>query len=1125
MRLSCNESTTGRLAVVVALLFFALGGFYAIAAVGGATVESASLKTATGEIKPARSVYTNVDPVGKDDIFAIYEGEAPKPQVADFASGGLRASNCFPMGGFQNIPTSRTTLLQGNVFTTEVASVLNEIRVELQFAGTKTITFAVYRQQVGTEENDYDLIWSMEEVEFASTSATSGQWYSTGDIFPPISITPREDLLGNPIPTKFAVAVGWNESGIYYGRNDPTISYPVPWGVGELEGLWLDLGQNPIPLPNPYSLSSIYPQRTISMDLCFKAPGGACCLTTGECLNDVTEDTCLDIYGGSYLGNYSICEMSECEPIGACCYGNGICDVVTEQACIDSNGAYKGDGVQCDADPAPCNPEHGACCRYDGSCDESGNEFDCENDPDLDTPGIWKGYHVSCGSPTGECLPMGACCDGANCEDTTEADCPLCMITTNGPCPPDMLTGNTWIEGQPCIHDSCDGELGACCINGECEITVPLACSDQGGIFAPAGTNGWQACDVFLSTNSCPPDQSGACCLDSGACVETADATKCANQSGEFQGLGIACSDFICAAGACCYDDAGTTECVEARPMICVDTNGPYAGEYRGPGTLCRDECQEIGACCLATGCDDTLTRVQCEAVYGEYLGNETTCSPDACDFGACCYSDMGTNACIETVKALCEDPYGLDGRFSGVGTTCPADCIPLGACCNYDGSCTIETPAGCAAVGGVYHGDGTDCVGRDCDTNGACCVDLGPGVDCYDAITKSDCASESGDFYAGLYCIEDSCDEGACCEMDGTCSDITRLACAQIENSIFHESISCSTASCIERGACCLEDRSCVILTSNGCKSSNGVYRGDATLCEADTCEWSACCGLPTCDNMLIDQCESAGGTPAPVGQMCDSGACDVGACCYKPGPFPTVCSNGFQFRCTGPVRDGTFLGAGTVCSVDESCDMGSCCEMDGSCEEVYRGACEVSTTAIFTDGGSCSSNDCEIRGACCESGSCSEKTEEDCITAGGTYLGDVLACDVPPCACYPDISPGDYDGDGDVDAQDYGYFQGCVGVVPSDECLCAFDANGDGVIDNSVDYPAFVCLLDYPEKKPADFDGDGDTDLRDFAELQKCFGAPLTDACRCAFDTDENGVINLADFESFILYMEPVK
>ncbi len=1172
MRLSCNESTTGRLAVVVALLFFSLGGFYALAAVGGATAASVNLKTATGEIQPARSVYTNVDPVGKDDIFAIYEGEAPEPRVADFANGGLRASNCFPMGGFQDIPTSRTTLFHGNVFTTEIASVLNEIRVELQFAGTKTITFAVYRQQVGTEENDYDLIWSMAEVDFASTSATSGQWYSTGEISPPISITPREDLLGNPIPTKFAVAVGWNESGIYYGRNSPTVNYPVPWGVGELEGLWLDLGQNPIPVPDPYSISSIYPQRTISMDLCFKAPGGACCLTTGECLNDVTEDTCLDTYDGTFLGTYSICEMSECEPIGACCYGNGICDVVTEQACADSNGIYKGDGVQCDADPAPCNPDHGACCRYDGSCDESGNEFDCENDPNLDTPGSWKGYHVSCGSSTGECLPMGACCDDSDCEDTTEDDCPLCMITTDGPCPSDMLTGNSWIKGQPCIHDSCDGELGACCINGECEITVPLACSDQGGVFTPAGTNGWQACDVFLSTNSCPADQSGACCLDSGACVKTADATECANQSGEFQGLGITCSDFICAVGACCYDDAGTTECAQVRPMICVDTNGLYSGEYRGPGTLCRDECQEIGACCLATGCDDTLTKAQCEAVYGEYLGNETTCSPDACDFGACCYSDMGTNACIETVKALCEDPYGVDGRFSGVGTTCPADCIPLGACCNYDGSCTIETPAGCAAVGGVYHGDGTDCVGRVCDTYGACCVSISSSSSaCYDML-ESDCASVAGYFQAGLHCEDhNSCKPGTCCELDGTCSETTKLECAQIEYAIFDESItSCGLATCEPRGACCLEDRSCAILTSNGCANSNGVYRGDATLCEADTCEWSACCVLSACTDMLTDQCTSAGGAPAPIGVMCDSGACDAGACCYTVGSY-NLCENvTYRFECEDdvpPVKNGTFLGVGTVCTIDESCDMGSCCEMDGSCEEVYRGACEVSTTAIFTDGGNCSPNVCEIRGACCESGTCSEGTEADCIAVGGIFgnpgqLCSAGICDEGACctgtngelcevitelecstmagssyggagticdrhcycnAAYPGIAVGDYDGDGDVDLNDSSACSACMAASPqSDKCKCAFDFDLDGIIDTD-DWADFVCVYDYPYMNSADYDGDGDTDLMDFAYFQDCFSdTPMTDACRCAFDSNKDGTLDLVDYADFISHMD---
>jgi len=39
----------------------------------------------------------------------------------------------------------------------------------------------------------------------------------------------------------------------------------------------------------------------------------------------------------------------------------------------------------------------------------------------------------------------------------------------------------------------------------------------------------------------------------------------------------------------------------------------------------------------------------------------------------------------------------------------------PTGACCHTDHTCTIETNDGCAALGGAYMGDGTDCGSVSC--------------------------------------------------------------------------------------------------------------------------------------------------------------------------------------------------------------------------------------------------------------------------------------------------------------------------------------------------------------------------------------------------------------------------
>ena len=53
-----------------------------------------------------------------------------------------------------------------------------------------------------------------------------------------------------------------------------------------------------------------------------------------------------------------------------------------------------------------------------------------------------------------------------------------------------------------------------------------------------------------------------------------------------------------------------------------------------------------------------------------------------------------------------------------------------------------------------------------------------------------------------------------------------------------------------------------------------------------------------------------------------------------------------------------------------------------------------------------------------------------------------------------------------------------------------------------------------------PADFDGDGDVDLRDFNRFKSCYGgqnrAPLRPGCETA-DFDQDGDVDDADFAVF--------
>ena len=91
---------------------------------------------------------------------------------------------------------------------------------------------------------------------------------------------------------------------------------------------------------------------------------------------------------------------------------------------------------------------------------------------------------------------------------------------------------------------------------------------------------------------------------------------------------------------------------------------------------------------------------------------------------------------------------------------------------------------------------------------------------------------------------------------------------------------------------------------------------------------------------------------------------------------------------------------------------------------------------------------------------------------TASGTYQAIEIACDdlsLPIAAVFlPGPQPGDCDGDGDVDLNDFGS-SGCFA-----DCLQGPQAG----------LPANCELFDV--------DGDGDVDLEDFADLQDLIASP---------------------------------
>lgn len=1163
--------------------------------------ESAAIKTVSNILQDITPLKRN-PPRDAEAIAAV--GVALPIGAGEGESGtfSTRATDCCFAGDFEDA-FGFDTFFTGNVYSTTNGETVTEIKVELDFTTVQTeaITYVIYRFNRATGLYEPQLIKKVNHL------GQGQRFYSSG----PISLTLSADtnMMGQIIPAFYFVGVGWDASNvpfIVWGRDDDQGGYPRVGCFNSIEG---SFGSDDPPPPvgdtMPMNFSPLFRNGVLSMQLCSQAPGGACCQPDGTCVNDVTGTDCADLLGGSYFGDFTLCELENCEGVGACCLGVS-CQDLTEAECGVMGGTYKGDGSDCAFIPDPCDTSsNGACCRYDGDCEEI-SEYDCVFDPRLDTPGAFTAPGVEC--TAANCQPLGGCCTAFdqctdtesggciefNCADTINTAGTQCiatfMVDTSGLCP-DVggnpgacirFTGLDWNQGEPCIHNACFTQfsVGACCLLGECSVDTKLSCENKGGVFTEQGVDGWQACDTNGFPGLCATSNGfdrGACCLPTGC--EIRDQASCTGAGGTFQGAQVECTDFICSEGACCWDNMGSNACADVLPLECTGPAGLPGGVFQGPSTSCPfDACNAgTGACCGIDGSCIDIGSSGCDESSGlfNFQGPGTSCATTVCQpMGACC-GDDGT--CTDGTPGSCDEASGLF-FFQGIGTTCMSlSCPDTGACCNVDGTCTDVAQANCDEASGFFNfqGNASACVSTNCPVTGACCL----GSTCFETDSAS-CTGAGGSFAGdGTICLGlDSCDAGVCCLVDlntagtaGLCVETTRVECAFTQGGLFDDSItSCASASCPVRGACCTSN-GCKELTSTECTNSNGTYIGDGQLCEAGTCQPTACCSNGVCTETFPDLCAGTAGDP---GQLCSSGnLCAPGACCadiLSNGSLICVTEN--QLQCQE--RNGVFGGAGSTCTASP-CGLGACCANDGTCEDdVPKVGC-LAQGDDHSLGQTCAEITCvdQTTGACCSIlGTCQNGVDAAvCAASGGVFnAGQTCAqvsC-VDQCAGVPGIRLGDFDGDIDVDLLDFAEFQLCFASAPVPiGCQCIFDANLDGVIDLA-DYTAFEALLTgilpptgrcchldgacdpdvrqvdcdvfggatfdvggvcvpntcpdvcstFSGGAPGDYDGDSDVDMQDFGGLQQCAGAAPTDECMCVFDANEDGVVdNDVDYTAF--------
>ena len=632
---------------------------------------------------------------------------------------------------------------------------------------------------------------------------------------------------------------------------------------------------------------------------------GACCYRDGTCAQSMFQDQCVPPAGD--FQPQLTCFEAACPPAGACCTpdGGGVesCEELTAEACAEVAGRfYFGDNIRCGENGCP-----GACCRIAGSCLLIAAEPDCTNfggvfTADQDCTAIE--CRGACCLPEGRCSATAnwECAEIAGAEFFAGQECheiicapkgACCVEDNNGSCLEfktlqqcQDLGGVYEGDGEPCDPDLC--LLGGCCHrDGTCDDNVVASeCMLDDDVFSTAGCGGI----------SCP--ERGACCLDN--ICEILTETDCANQDGEFGGVGRACDDHACDEGACCLFEG--SRCSVLRMAPCERDGGFFDPEH----SLCDSACNLSGTPCV--------TDADCP-------GDEL-CLSARCARGACCTAD---GDCLDhQVEAQC----GNEGDDLFLGQNCSSVgqfCEEKRACC-IGTACLLKNQADCTDSGGTYWENVTSCTEGLCEVGGCCRTD---GT-CTDTQTGAQCLNSGGVFQGpGTPCPDNWCH--ACCLADGTCTDTLEDRCMALTGE-YVDTRECADDPCI--GACCLANGDCADWTATECTNAGGAFDpgGD---CASTTCEaFGACCVNGLCAVEYVSACS---GYYAGNGEPCVEGLCTLGACCH--GADRTCADFVVASECSGATnvfREGLTCG---IIPCDEP--RGACCALDFGCQILWESEC----------------------------------------------------------------------------------------------------------------------------------------------------------------------------------------
>ncbi|MBC8202188.1 MAG: hypothetical protein H8E86_09090, partial [Planctomycetes bacterium] len=416
-------------------------------------------------------------------------------------------------------------------------------------------------------------------------------------------------------------------------------------------------------------------------------------------------------------------------------------------------------------------------------------------------------------------------------------------------------------------------------------------------------------------------------------------------------------------------------------------------------------------------GCME-ITEIGCDSIDGIYNGDDVSCGTVPCDAsnrGACCFF---TGGCADIPEENCNDIGGDwngeddDGFPISCSDSDVLPCQPVGACCLESGSCHEISQELCEGdLDGIYQGDGVVCTDELCvDPLGACCTPLS---ECLENVSAVTCSLLGGSFFVDCASAECEFNRGGCCFESGTCLDVrSEDICNFLGGEYAGANIFCIDNPC--SGSCCLDSGACIDTSKDeDCQLLGGEWL-QYTTCSDRPCVGACCVSRDECRVLSKASCAQKDiegtfvgyGTDCSVDDPCNQG--DLGACCVNDGEF---CVNGVSAGACASLEGVHFIdevceSLGLQCPVSGEF-LGACCITDSQCTMVEsEGACDDLAGKYAGDGTNCAENTC-AGGCCLESGSCINTDQDHCeIDLGGQYIEE--SCSVTPCRLACCLSSG---------------------------------------------------------------------------------------------------------------------